>query len=271
MMNWKILRHFYRYFTGEVSYVASKDYYRGNKDISDEIKKEFVELVKHLGLMDHNVDLTIWYIEFENNRDRIDAHYIQIRDFFEKLQFFIDKIHSENLSNIESRSVTIFRINELFSTGHHIVKIGSDLEIPRYLNLWTNLLNVVNFDYWKKLTLIDFILIGTTVFGLFLAIGSYGFQFYLRRKLSVLERKINQSVPVYRVNQIQANQPVERPRIKETVLKHCPVCHSRAVKAAKGLPSNLPTNMWYNELAKTRLSYQYTDLRDLPALYMDSD
>jgi hypothetical protein len=181
--------------TGEVSYVATKDYYRGNKIILDEIKKEFVELVKHLGLVDHYVDLTIWNIEFENNIDRINAHYIQIRDFLKKPQFFIDKNHSENLSNIESRSGTIFKINELFSTGHHIVKIGSELEIPRYLNRWTNLLNVVNFDHWKKLTLFDFILIGTTVFGLFLAIGSYGFQFYLGRKISVLEKKINQSVP----------------------------------------------------------------------------
>jgi hypothetical protein len=33
------------------------------------------------------------------------------------------------------------------------------------------------------------------------------------------------------------------------------------------LPSNLPTNMRYNELAKAR----YMDPRDLPALYMDSD
>jgi hypothetical protein len=86
------------------------------------------------GLMDHYVDLTIWNMEFVNTIDRINAHYIQIRDFFEKPQFFIDKIHLENLSNIESRSVTLFKINELFSTGHHIVKIGSDLEIPRYLN-----------------------------------------------------------------------------------------------------------------------------------------
>jgi hypothetical protein len=253
--------------TGEVSYVATKDYYRGNKIVLDEIKKEFLELVKHLGLMDHYADLPIWYMEFDNIIDRINAHYIQIRDFFEKPQFFVDKVHTENLSNIESRTVTIFKINELFSTGHHIVKIGSDLEIPCYLNQWTNLLNVVNFDYWKKLTLIDFVLIGTTIFGLFLAIGSYGFQLYLRRKLSVLERKINQSVPVYRVNQIQANQSVERPRIKETIIKHCPVCHTRAIRAAKGLPSNLPTNMRYNELTKAR----YMDPRDLPALYMDSD
>jgi hypothetical protein len=115
--------------------------------------------------------------------------------------------------------------------------------------------------------LIDFILIGATIFGFFIAIGSYRFQFYLRRKLSVLERKINQSIPVYRVNQIQANQSVERPRIKETIIKHCPVCHTRAVRAANGLPSNLPTNMRYNELVKAK----YMDQRDLPALYMDSD
>jgi hypothetical protein len=101
----------------------------------------------------------------------------------------------------------------------------------------------------------------------FLPLALTDFNFILGESYRYSRKKINQSVSVYRVNQIQANQSVERPRIKETVLKHCPVCHTRAVRAAKGLHSNLPTNMRYNELAKAK----YMDLRDLPALYMDSD
>jgi hypothetical protein len=244
-------------------------------EISEELRSLKINMMTSMtqvGQINHVADLTLWYQDFEYLLQKLELIVLKLESFMVNPQMYINKNITEQHYDFtyDKMTVTLYRDSGLDPQGRFILKVESPDDLPKYFRKWRNLMGILNLEYFTKLTLVDIILISINSLGFVMTIGTITTHWLLRKRIRKLEQ-ILEPAPA-RIFKTTAD-PVNPPQIRETIIRPCVSCHQRSKLRGKRLrptlPSNLPSNMSYNE--KKRIKLSYITPGELPSLYAESD